>query len=110
MEALREGVEDFEYLVMLRNEAVLTSAWQMPKAKRVAMIFANVCDEPVTATVRFDPGAYGIRAKRILCERSSDDEATSEKLTWPVSSGKPVVFERQTIFKPRRIQTWELRW
>ena len=74
------------------------------------MIFANVSDEPVTATVRFDPVAYGIRAKRILCESNPGDEATSEKLTWPVSSGKPGVFERQAVFKPRRIQTWELRW
>ena len=74
------------------------------------MIFANVSDESVTATVRFDPVAYGIRAKRILCEANPGDEATSEKLTLPLSSGKPGVFEWPTVFKPRRVQTLELRW
>ena len=92
------------------NNAVLTGAWQMPKAKRLVMMFANVSDEPVTATVRFDPVAYGIRARRILCEASPDDEATSEKLALPLSSGKPGVFERQVVFKPRRVQAWELHW
>jgi len=92
------------------NDAVLTGAWQMPKAKRLVMIFANVSDEPVTAKVRFDPVAYGIRATRILCEAKPGDESTSEKLILPISSGKPEVFEWQAVFKPRHIQTWELRW
>ncbi len=92
------------------NDAVLTGAWQLPKQKQLVMIFANVSDEPVTATIRFDPVAYGIRAKRILCEIGSDADATSEKLTLPLSSGKPGVFERQGVFKPRRVLTWELRW
>ena len=74
------------------------------------MIFANVSGEPVTATIRFHPVAYGIRAKRILFETNPDDEAASEKLTLPLPSGIPGVSEGQTVFKPRRIQTWELRW
>jgi hypothetical protein len=92
------------------NDAVLTGAWQIPKEKQLVMIFANVSDEPVTATIHFDPVAYGIHAKRILCEANPGDDAPSEKLTWPVSSGKPGVLKRQAVFKPRRIQTWELRW
>ena len=89
---------------------MLTGAWQMRKAKRLVMIFANVSDEPLTATVRFDPVAYGIRANRILCEIGSDAEVASEKLALPLSSDKPGVFERQAVFPPRRVQTWELRW
>lgn len=92
------------------NNAVLTGAWQMPKARRLVMLFANVSDEPVSATVRFDPVAYGIRTKRIVCETSLGDGEASEKLTWPISSRKPGVFERQVVFKPHRVHTWELRW
>ena len=94
----------------ITNDVVLTGAWQIPKEKKLVMIFANVSDEPVTATVRFDPAAYGIRAKRFQCEVRQGEETASEKLTWPLSSGKARVFERQAVFKPRRVQTWELRW
>lgn len=90
------------------NDAVLTGAWQIPKEKRLVMIFANVSDEPVTATVRFDPVAYGLRARRILCEASPGDEAPVEKRL--LSFAQQKVFEPQIVFKPRRIQTWEFRW
>ena len=92
------------------NDAVLTGAWQIPKEKRLVMIFANVSDEPVTATVHFDPVAYGIRTKRVQYEIGGDAQPASEKMTLPVSSGQATVLERQTVFQPRRIQTWELRW
>jgi len=89
------------------NDAVLTGAWQMPKAKRLVMIFANVSDEPVTAMVRFDPVAYGIRARKMVCELSLGDDALAETL--PLSFERQSVFERQVVFKPRRVQTWEFR-
>ena len=92
------------------NDAVLTGAWHIPKEKRLVMIFANVSDEPVTATLRFDPAAYGIRARRIRFETNPDAETTPEKLTWPVASVQPGGFERQTVFPPQRIQTIELHW
>jgi len=92
------------------NAAVLTGAWQIPKERKLMMLFANVSDEPVTATVRFDPVAFGIRAKRIGCETSNDDETACETRTIPITSGKASVIERQTIFKPRRLQIWEMRW
>jgi len=92
------------------TDAVLTGAWQIAKAKRLVMIFANVSDESVTGMVRFDPAVYGIRAQRILHELNSGEAQAPEKLTLPQASAKPGVIERQVTFKPRHVQTWEVRW
>ena len=90
------------------NDAVLTGAWQLPKEKRLVMIFANVSDEPVTARLRFDPVVYGIRTRKMVCETRLDDQTPADKR--PLSLTGKSVFEQQVVFKPLRLQTWEFRW
>jgi hypothetical protein len=45
------------------TDAVLTGAWQLPKEKRMVLLFVNVGDESVPAQVRFNAAANGIRAR-----------------------------------------------
>jgi hypothetical protein len=85
-------------------DAVLTGAWRLPKEKRLVLLFANVSDQPVTATLRFDASAYGIRAKKLLC-RIIDHDVRNARLRELTSR-----FEQRIEFKPRSVQAWELNW
>ncbi len=92
------------------NDAVLTGAWKIPAEKKMVMMFANVSDESVTATIRFDPKAYGISARNIACEKWFADGEAQEKLKLSFASGRSKILEQQILFAPRRIQIWELHW
>jgi hypothetical protein len=92
----------------ITNEAVFSGAWQIPKTKRLVMIFANVGDEPVSAKLRFDPVAYGIHARKMVYQTRLDGDAPAGEL--PVSLERQSVFERPVVIKPRRVQTWEFHW
>jgi len=77
------------------TDAVLTGAWKLPKEKRLALIYANVSDKPVTLTVRFNARDYGIAASHITCD---------------TLGALPPQFERKLTFAPRTAIAWELKW
>jgi hypothetical protein len=86
------------------TDAVLTGAWRIPAEKRLVLLFANVSDEPVTTTLRFDPATYGLRPGKIRLEQieAGQTRATPESLSCP--------FERPITFPARSAQALELRW
>lgn len=86
------------------TDAVLSGAWKPPGEKRLAMVFVNVSDAPVEATVRIDASQYGIRARRLHCTVTRSDGMRGE----PAQVGS--VSERQVVFAPRQAEVWEARW
>lgn len=84
--------------------AVYTGAWQMPEKKRLVMFFVNAADEPVTVTARFDPSAYGIRAKQIrLVQRRGESDSGEAQV---IASH----FERRLDIAPHEAVVWEIEW
>ena len=92
----------------ITNDAVFTGAWQLPKARQLLMIFANVSDDLVPATIRFDPAAYGIRSRKVVCRTCRDGESPTAMPGTPVGQDKTIVVP--LALNPRRIQTLEFRW
>ncbi len=86
------------------TDAVLTGAWQLPKEKRLVLLFVNVSDESVPVQVRFHGTAYGLRASQFRAQRwwAGDEEA--ERQSWPAAS------DRALDLPPRHAEAWELRW
>jgi hypothetical protein len=86
------------------TDALLASAWQIPREKKLVFLFANVSDEPVTTTLRLDPQVYGRRVSKVRVHRiDSEHEGTGpETLTCP--------FERELTFAPRHSEALELFW
>jgi len=84
--------------------AVLTGAWQIPAEKRLLLLFVNVGDEPVTATLRFSGKTYGISAAHLRAGTAPSAAKPSELAALPGS------FERPLDFPPRLAQAWELHW
>ncbi len=54
------------------TDAVLTGAWRIPREKRLLLLFANVSDKAVEATVRLEPGDVGMRAGKVSLAVSRD--------------------------------------
>jgi len=86
------------------TDAVLTGAWRLPKENRLLLLFANVSEEPVTATLRFDSNAYGIDPDKTRWR------VTEEGMGNPRTREFAAEFEQQIELKPRAVQTWELSW
>lgn len=86
------------------TDAVLMGAWRLPKEKRLVLIFANVSEQPVTATWRFDAGAYAIRAGT-LHGRVMEDGVNP-----PAARPMAPRFDQSLEFRPRSLQAWELSW
>lgn len=84
--------------------AVYTGAWQMPEKRRLVLFFVNVADEPVSATMRFSPSAYGIRAKQIQITEKRGESDAGEART--VSSR----FERRLSIAPHQAVVWDVEW
>jgi len=83
------------------TSAVLTGAWSLPRERRRVLLFANVSDAPVEATLRFDASAYGLEAEALSATRIEADgrEATA---------ALPPRFERELSFAARSAWAWEL--
>lgn len=85
------------------TDAVLVGAWKLPKEKRMVLLFANVSDESVTASLRLDASAYGVRARKVKCTvTKGGDVAAAQDLA--------ARFEQPVTFAPRQTQAWELSW
>jgi len=83
------------------TEAVMAGAWVLPSEKRVALLFVNVGDEPVSAAFDFDAALYGLEAEKLrVVKRTAEGEA--ESFTTPPS------FHRDLTFPPRTAWAWEI--
>ncbi len=89
------------------TDAVMTGVWQLEKERKLAVIFTNVSDKPVTLTVDFDGSHYGIKAKALrLVERS---QATFTK-NGEHGVDIPSRYSRTITFAPRSATAWEISW
>jgi hypothetical protein len=84
--------------------AVYTGAWQLPTEKRLVMFFINVADEPVTATMRFHPSVYGVRAQQVRLRQLAGDGTVGEEQV--VASR----FQRALHLPPHGVAVWEVMW
>jgi hypothetical protein len=83
------------------TDAVLTGAWRLPAEGRLALLFVNVSDAPVTASVRL-ASDWGLPPGPVRCEMTSGASP-------PVTTA-PGALEKPVTFAPRQAQVWELRW
>jgi hypothetical protein len=86
------------------TDAVLTGAWQLPREKRMVLLFVNVSDESVSAQAHFNAAANGIRASVLRAQRRTGNGSKADWQNWPTS------FDRSMAFPPRQAEAWELRW
>ncbi len=81
----------------VETDAVLTGAWQLPRERKLVLLFVNVSDQPVTATLEFDGRSYGFRGKRLkVTEVSEKGRGAGELL--PLSFRKTIRFHPRTAF------------
>jgi hypothetical protein len=87
------------------TDAVLTGAWRLPAEKKSVLLFVNVGDEPLAATLEFDGRTYGAEGEEV--------EVTRITAEGPGGAGSkftaPRAFERELEFPPRRAWAWEVR-
>jgi hypothetical protein len=86
------------------TDAVLSGTWQIPRERRLILLFTNVSDKPVTLSVRFDGRDYGIAVSRMKLTRVEEPEAHVG------AESVPERFERRVTFPPRRAMAWEVSW
>ena len=86
------------------TDAVLTGAWQLPKEKRMVLLFVNVSDESVPAQAHFSAAANGIRASGFRAQRRTTNGSKTDWEKWPAA------FDRPVAFPPRQAEAWELKW
>jgi hypothetical protein len=86
-------------------DAVMTGAWALPGENKLALLFVNVSDEPVTAELVFNARDYddaGLNSDRLhfaLCTDAGPALATEVV---------PSKFRRTFTFAPRSAVAWEL--
>ncbi len=78
------------------TEAVLTGAWRLPGENRVALMFVNVSDQPVTAPLEIDRAEYGLPSGPLKAQQVTADGAG------PTEIGKELTFE------PKSAWAWEI--
>jgi len=83
------------------TDAVLTGAWELPKERKLALIFVNVSDKPVTAPVPFDAAAYGLTSTRVRLTKITS-VGRGQTTTWPSK------FVRKITFEPGEAWAWEI--
>ena len=88
----------------MTTDAVLTDAWQLPKEIKLVLLFANVSDVPVSATLSLNVASYGIRARQLKLLVTGSSGVVNEAQT---TRGR---FERKMEFQPCQAQAWELSW
>ena len=54
------NMSDGELENWVTTDAVLTGAWKIPHEQRLVLLFVNVSDMPLTATLDFDAARYGL--------------------------------------------------
>ncbi len=86
------------------TDAVLAGAWRLPKEKRLLLLFVNVSDGAVSASVQPDMSGWGLSARRLRCQETMNK--ASELETLQGASG----IELPVALAPLRARVWELSW
>jgi hypothetical protein len=85
----------------VETDAVLTGAWRLPQEGKLALLFVNVSDQPVTVTVAFDGRTYGFQQPMVtVTALRAEGKGRGEKL--------PVNFRRPLPLPPRTALAWEI--
>jgi hypothetical protein len=85
------------------TDAVLTGAWRLESENRLVLLFINVSDAPVTAGVRLDLAAYGMKGA------NGTFRVTTVTPAGPGESwGTPSALDRRVPFEPRTAVAWEV--
>jgi hypothetical protein len=93
-------------------DAVLTGAWRIPRENRLVLLFVNVSDHVLRATLDFDAAAYGLPSQGLKATAIVADVASqaAQGRFGPPSPGKTLpiasAFQRQLYFPPRFAWAW----
>jgi hypothetical protein len=82
------------------TDAVLTGAWHLPAARRLALMFVNVSDQPVKARLNYDARPYGFTGEVKLSKVTPTGPGET------FTSGPLMV--REMVFPPQEICAWEI--
>jgi hypothetical protein len=85
------------------TDALLTGAWRLPRERRLVFLVVNVSNEPVSATVDFQPRSYGVRARHFRTQ-------TLQALADGTTRNTPLPLAETASFPARSVETWEVRW
>jgi len=85
------------------TDAVLAGAWGIPSEKRWLLLFANVSDQAVKASVDWNLRAVGLSDSGLRCAVSKDGNPPEE------FSPNSRLFGNTLEFQPQSVQVWELR-
>jgi len=83
------------------TDALLTGAWRLPQQMKLVLLLVNVCDEPIQATLAFDPAGYDLPAGSLTLTRIGPDGPGE---TRPA----PRVFQRAVSAGARQAWAWEI--
>jgi len=95
------------------TDAVLTGAWKIPHEQRLVLLFVNVSEEPLLATLNFDAETYGLSPGQlmgtVIVSPVADKEVWS-RYTLPSNPGEPSPipssFQQLLFFPPRYAWAW----
>ena len=79
------------------TDAVLTGAWTLPREHRCILLFTNVSDQAVTATLRLDAAAYGIAGAQVQVTRVTA-AGPGESVPTPAASQRDLTFPARSAF------------
>jgi hypothetical protein len=84
------------------TDAVLAGAWTLPAERRLLLLFVNVSDQLVTASLRLETAGWPLPARGVRRQVTLGDSAPTPAAAFEEPA--PIRFE------PRQAQAWELRW
>lgn len=85
----------------VETDALLTGAWRLPQEGKLALLFVNVSDQPVTVTIAFDGRPYGFRRpKVVLTLIGAEGKRSSETCA--------LTFHRPLSLPPKTALAWEI--
>ena len=91
------------------TDAVLTGAWRLPREDKLVLLFVNVGDQPVTATLRFDASHYGLSSGKLRAVRvAPSGSAGPPQFEQSAAEPPPARFERTLSFPARTAWGWEI--
>ena len=79
----------------------MTGAWQLTEEKRVVLLFANVSDRPIRATLVFDAVDYALPPGDLQVVKVAADERGEPFAV-------PRTFQRELDFPPHSAWAWEI--
>lgn len=86
----------------VETPAILAGAWRLPSENRLVMFFANVSEQPVSASFTFDASTYGFDEKPVHVSVARERDGVAE------SFGLANHEQRNIAIEPASITAWEI--